>query len=684
MGGYMKKKSGKLFNKPSVSQILTIVLPAILALFLLQYLTIYTENNPLLSLSLVALIYILLIIPIHYAVDLRTQKKIEGADILQKYNSDMNAVLYSNISAPIVACDLHGVIRWGNQAYRTLAQAHGANSPKRFSEVADIGIDSVMSTLEGGKVCVLTVDGRNYRLDGTIVGEGDNCVYVTIWHDVTELENCKQLLAENDALVAYIYLDNLDELSQLEKEHFGSATAIAERTLHNWATEVNGILINYERDKFILFYMAKYLNQFLDNKFEILDKMREIRIGENYLPITVSIGTSNVGETFQEKNENAFSALKFALAKGGDQAIVRTDRHNYVFGGMTKTAQKRSSVKSQTIARTLTSYICRSSNVLIMGHRMPDFDSIGSCIGVARLCMYSHIPCKVIVDQENRNFRKCFSLLDSLPEYQDMFITAAQAQELVGVETLLILCDVNNPTQFEAPDVARNIGNFVCIDHHRMIEEFRTPPLISYIEPSASSACELVSEVLEQVNENLLRPQEANLMYAGIILDTKHFAVNTGVRTFESARFLRSLCDPGETQKLFRSRLDEITRESRFILRDQPYLGRILFALNDEPDNEDFDITIGAKLADKLLTVEGIEASFVIIRWEDSFRISGRSSSSINVEKILSKLGGGGHFNAAAAQKKTTGETSIDSILEELKRSIDLYLSEDQEHDSND
>lgn len=663
----MKRKLKRLIHTQPI-RICAVILPAVIAMLILNRIANNGNRSTILFLT-VLFGYIVAELALFFV--LFRSRGPRGNMEPSAFGRDINETLYNSVSAPICACDIHGVIRWGNNAFRKISDAAGQKK-RKFADVAGIGVDQVKSTIDGGKQCLLTVDGRNYNIEGTLIGHGGDALYVTIWYDVTALERKRQELDENDALIAYIYIDNLDELAQIERDSFASAIAAAERILFDWATEVSGVLTGYERDKYVLFYKAKYLKSFIDNKFDVIDKIRDIRVGAGYLPITVSIGTSNIGKTLSEKRDNAYSALNFAIAKGGDQAMVKTERFTYHFGGMTKTSQKRSAVKSHTIARALSAQICNSSNVLIMGHRTPDFDSFGSCVGIARLCMHLDTECNIITDKSSSNIQKCFPLLDGLEEYGRMFVSATEALELIRDGTLLIVCDVNNNAQFELPGLADRIGRVVYIDHHRQTEEFSTTPLLSYIEPSASSACELVSEILEQVSDKLLRPQEANLMYAGIVLDTKHFVINTGVRTFESARYLRSIGDPAETYDLFRTGLEEMSREARFKVDPEPYREHIMIALNDLDDNIESDITIGAKISDRLLNVENIEATFVILRLDGAFRISARSSGDINVETILSRLGGGGHFNAAGASWKESPDSS--AVIAALKNSIDIFL----------
>lgn len=649
-----------------------VIAPAIIAMMLLQYFTASRGASLIVFIS-ISLVYIGIMTVLFLAR--RSSGKHGTPDTHTGFTPDINTTLYNSVSSPICACDMYGLIRWGNKAFREISDSAGRNI-RRFSEIAGIGIDQVKSTIDGSKECMITVAGKNYRIEGTVLGSDQDMLYITIWHDVSDLERVRQELSDNDALIAYIYIDNLEELAQIERDNYASATAAAERILFEWAASVNGVLISYERDKYVLFYKAKYLTAFIDSKFDILDKIREIRVGSGYLPITISIGTSNIGKNFSEKRDNAYSALKFALAKGGDQAMVKTEKFSYHFGGITKTSQKRSAVKSHTISRALSAQICRSSNVLIMGHRNPDFDCFGSCVGMARLCTYLGVECNIIIDKSSPNIEKCFPLLNGLDEYDNMFVTSTESLDLIRNDTTLIVCDVNNNSQFELPGLADRVGNVVYIDHHRQTEEFTTTPLLSYIEPSASSACELVSEILEQVSDSLLRPQEANLMYAGIVLDTKHFVINTGVRTFESARYLRSIGDPAETYDLFRTGLDEMAREARFEISKEPYRKTVMIALNDLDGNDEGDITIGAKISDRLLNVEGIEATFVILRLDGAFRISARSSGDINVETILRRLGGGGHFNAAGASWNES--SSAHDLINALKRSIDIFLDEER------
>lgn len=595
-------------------------------------------------------------------------------DITKHYTSDLGSGLYNNIVAPIVATDAQGNVKWCNKAFLKMLSA-AEISTKKITDLINTTMEDLLSTLESGDEFKCWVGKRVYQIKGHIASQKESNQFVTVWYDITELEETRAHQQDNETLVAYIVIDNLEELVQIEQENVSSAAAQVEIILREFADKHNGILKNYERDKYVFFYKASYLQTFIKDKFDILEKVRSVRVGANYFPVTISIGTSTIGESLTEKEKSAHSALDMALGRGGDQAVVKTEKGVNFFGGITKTVQKRTTIKSRTIAQSLASLVTSSRNVLIMGHRNPDFDSIGSCIGAAKFCMLCGVKCNIIIDRNDPNLKKCFELMSSVPIYDDIFIDAEQGQNLINSKTLLIITDVNNPKQFEAPLIAENVHRVVYIDHHRMTSEFATPPALYYIEPSASSASELISEILEQAAMGDLKKEEAEMLYAGIILDTKRFSINTGVRTFTSALYLRGEgANPIEVQELFRTDLSDIEREARFEVNIARYRKNIAIAVNPYDDNGPADRIIAAKVADKLLTAENILASFALCEIDGAIRISARSTGTINVQVILERLGGGGHYDAAATQMS---DIPMEKALVQLKESIDQFLDVD-------
>ncbi len=615
------------------------------------------------ALSVLALVTLRVIYFKHYEMDLE-----------KHYSSDVSSGLYNNIVTPIIASDGQGNIQWGNKAFRMMLR-EAEISTKRLPALTGVNMETLLSTLESGQDFKCAVGKRIYQVKGHIASPDAANLFVTVWYDCTELEVTKAEQADNETLVAYIVIDNLDELVQIEQENVSSAAAQVEIVLRDFADGFNGMLKSYERDKYVFLYKAHYLQDLIENKFDILEKVRSVRVGANYFPVTISIGTSTVGESLIEKEKSAQSALEMALARGGDQAVVKTDKGVNIFGGITKSVQKRTTIKSRTVAQALASLVSVSRNVLIMGHRNPDFDSIGSCVGAAKFCMLCGVKCNIIIDRKDPNLAKCFDLLSDLPAYDDIFVDAETGQNLINSKTLLIITDVNNPKQLEAPLIAENVHRVVYIDHHRMTGEFETPPALYYIEPSASSASELMCEILEQSAMGSLKKEEAELLYAGIILDTKRFSINTGVRTFSAALYLRGEgADPIEVQELFRTDLTDMEREARFEINIARYRKYIAIAVNPYQDNIAADRIIAAKVADKLLTAENVLASFALCEIDGAIRISARSTGTINVQIILERLNGGGHYDAAATQMPGT---SMEAALLQLKESIDQFLDVD-------
>lgn len=490
--------------------------------------------------------------------------------------------------------------------------------------------------------------------------------------DVTEMERLYDQLARREAVVAYILLDNLDEMLQYEQEKFRTVAVQIESVLREWAAQADGILKEYERDRYLFVFEAGHLDDFVVRRFDVLDKIRDIRVGDGKLSVTISVGIANIEGSFSEKERAATAALDMALQRGGDQVVVKTENGIEFYGGRTKTVQKRTKVRARVTANELIMHISRASNVVVMGHKYADFDAFGACVGVARLAMFCGIPVNIVTDLRDPNLEGCRRMLSRVPGYADVLTDTREALELVSASTLLIIVDVNNPRQFESPELAQNVENVVFLDHHRKTEEFSRVPLISYIEPSAAAACELIAEMLEQVlPDGQLLAAEANLMLAGILVDTKQLTKNTGSRTFGAALYLRERgASPVEVQNLFRTDLDDFIREGKFRSNVVIYRDVTAIALG-EGEGEPGDHIIAAKAADKLLTVQGVQAAFALVRIGEKIHISARSYDTVNVQLILEKLGGGGHFDAAGAQVPLT---SMHEALLQLKAAIDAYF----------
>ena len=421
------------------------------------------------------------------------------------------------------------------------------------------------------------------------------------------------------------------------------------------------------------------LDKCISSKFDILERIRAVRLGDNSFPVTVSMGICAKKLTFFEMEHEARSALDLALQRGGDQVALKTDDGYQFFGGRVKTMQGSSTaIQARVAAIRLAELVSKAENVLVMGHRNPDFDSIGSTVGAVRFAISARggdpSGVRAIMDPDSQELRECAKRLVGLPVYRQLFVNRDDAIDLIRSDTLLIVTDVNNFKIVEAPEVAGNAAKIAIIDHHRQAEEFSFTPALSYILPTASSASELITEMLEQspYSEQLTK-EEAELLLAGMMLDTKNFTHSTGAQTFAAVHYLYERgAHTDVARKLFNESIDDYRIASDFGARTQIYRDKIAITwLPGDHEASGDDRVAASKAADKLLTVRGIEASFALVSIGGSVVISARSADKINVQLILEKLGGGGHYDMAGAQLK---DTPLYTACEMLRGAIDEYL----------
>ena len=588
---------------------------------------------------------------------------------------DPTYALLTGIEQPVLVCAEDGRILWINKAFYKQCgnkDMTGKNTALYFGADPDLLCDGE-HFVDGVKA---VLGDRTYLVRGYSVKMNDRTTFITLWQDQTEYLALEKKYEEDASLICYMVIDNLDEILRFSEGNYRTVASRIDEVMQAWASENGGIIREYDRDKYQMIVRAGALDAMVEDKFEILDRIREVRVGENNIPVTVSIGIGKVAGSLEDRAAASMSALETALQRGGDQAIVKTDKGMDAYGGKTKTVQKKTKVRARVMATELTEIICASENVLIMAHRYADFDAFGSCIGVAHLCSMCGVPFNIVVDLRNRELTKCFAKAKRIPTIgKDTFIEAAEAQERLRSNTLLVICDVNNPKEFESPELAASASEIVCIDHHRKTGEFEVQPVFSYIDPSASSACELVADMLEQsIPAGSLTKDEAELMLAGIVLDTKKYEINTGTKTFGAAQYLKGEgADPGEVQQLFITDFDNYRREAGFGAKVTVYRDKYAISINEQTDDDPSNRIAAAKAADRLLSVEGVEASFAVCKIGDAVRVSGRSNGKINVQLIMERIGGGGRFDAAAAEVKTAALTET---LTRLKEAIDGYEEE--------
>lgn len=583
-----------------------------------------------------------------------------------KPTSEVEVVLSESVvnsASPVLVCPADkGRVVWMNKA-----AAHLAGNKRQVSFKDIFTFEESTGLYEAESKLFL-------RASHSSQGSYGKQYTVYTMSDVTETFQTEKNLRGKETAIAYIVVDNLEELLNYEQDDHRLASAETDRLLRLWASEVGGFLKEYQSEKYIFVFECSHLDSFAEKGFDILDKIRDIRVGENSIPLTVSIGVSAFGATPAEKDKNARNALETALQRGGDQAVVKGEGTLDIYGGKTKTAQKRTKVKARAIANELISHITSAENVIIMFHKFADLDAFGSAVGIARLCMFCGVPVNIVADTNDPGLVKCFGWISQLPDYRGVFVDSATALDMVNSETLLIITDVSNKMQFESPVLYENCNNVVIIDHHRKTAEFEKDIKITYIEPAAAAASELVCEMLEQVlpTECLLQ-READLMLAGILLDTNQFTKSTSTRTFSAALYLRGIgADVGEVQEFFKTDLQDFQRELKFNSNVEIYRDICAIAVADGPC-EMKDKIPAAKAANRLLTVDGVKASFALLAIGDDIHISARSSGNINVQLILEELRGGGHFDAAGARIEGL---DAQKAVKLLKAAIDKYLSD--------
>ncbi len=586
-----------------------------------------------------------------------------------------------SVDIPCILTLPTGLIAWCSQGAHKMLGTSESLLQKNFNELCSVSIDDLVATLTDDEAkkndgaLPVVIGGRNYYAKIYLQTLGKNTYYLVTFTDYTEYEQLRIKNYNESPVVAHIVLDNLNEIAEYVRVNYRSAANEIEDILKKFADDMDGFIREYNRDRYIMVFSREKYNECAENKFDILETVRNVRLGDSSVPVTISMGISLVGENFEEREKNAFSALEFALQRGGDQVAVKTEEDVLFYGGRTKGVQKKLGSQMRVFATQLTSLISSAGNVLIMGHANPDFDAIGACVGIARLCMFCGQKPKIVMNTRNKNFLACTEKLLLLEDYKNTFISAEAGLDMVRSDTLLIIVDANNFNILESPDLANNVADYVIIDHHRKVAEFENEPkLTPLIDPSASSASEMVTAILEQcLPSDGMYKEEANLLLAGIMVDTKNFTRTTGAMTFSAAMHLRSIGASSEIAgAFFKEEFNDFMSEAKFGSNVTLYMEKIAITQSNGNDPS-FDRVAAAKAADKLLSVRGVEASFALVEIDGVIHISARSNGGINVQLILEKLGGGGHFDMAAAALR--GE-DMRAVLYRLKDAIDEYFKE--------
>lgn len=609
---------------------------------------------------------------------------------LIKYAADYGQVqkqLLKELSLPYAILDAEGHMLWGNDEFLDIIMNDKAAKRSISNIFPEINEDSFPDT-DMDQTLSVEFDEKNYKIVmRRIVSESfldeyniedeeaykekveSNSLIAIYLYDETEIKKYIKLNQEQKIIVGLIYIDNYEEaLESIDEVRRSLLVALIDRKINKHMQNVDAIVKKLEKDKYIVIFKHKYLANMQNSKFSILEEVRAVNIG-NEMAVTLSMGLGVNADSYLTGYDYARAAIDLALGRGGDQVVVKEGEKLYYYGGKSVQIEKNTRVKARVKAHALKELVEAKDKVVIMGHSIGDVDSLGASIGIYRIAKTLNKKVHIVINEVTTSVRPMLNRFLNNSEYEeDMFLGSSKAMEVVDNNTLLVIVDVNRPNYTECVELLSKTKTIVILDHHRQSGDAVENAVLSYIEPYASSACEMVAEILQYIGEGLkLRPAEADAMYSGIMIDTNNFLTKTGVRTFEAAAFLRrGGADVTRIRKAFRGSMNEYKVRAEAIKNSEVYMES--FAITEcKADGIDSPTVLGAQVANELLNITDIKASFVLTRFNDKIYISARSIDEVNVQLVTERLGGGGHMSVAGAQ---LADCSIDDAKEILKSTL--------------
>ncbi|NBI06558.1 DHH family phosphoesterase [Senegalia massiliensis] len=607
-------------------------------------------------------------------------KYIEG--LMDEFDSaTKHAIL--NLPLPFMMIELDGKISWYNPRFSEMVEERDILEENIEDIVPSFNIKDITSDKKNKSIDVVFKD-RNYKILYNIVkvnkkNSDKEYLIMLYWLDNTTLTILKQKYNDEKMNICLVEVDNYDEvMKDTDETKRPIVLAEIDKKLNTFTSRINGFIRKYETDKYIIVFENQHLSNLENKKFTILDDIRNIDKG-NKTAVTLSMGIGVNGKNPAESYEFARGAIDIALGRGGDQAVVKKIEKLSFYGGKSKAVEKRTKVKARVIAHALRQLIDQTDKVFIMGHQNPDMDSLGAAIGVLSAVNYRNKEGYIVLSEVNPSIKNLYNKLsEEHPEYMDYIISSEEAIDMAEDDSLCVVVDIHRPSSTEAPDLLEIVDKVVLIDHHRRGAEFIENPLLVYLEPYASSTCELITEILHYLmNEKMeIEKFEAEALLSGISVDTKSFTFKTGVRTFEAASMLRRAgADTTSVRLLFQDDLETFTTKAK-VVEKAKVVGNGRVAISYMDVDADNSILIAAQSADDLLNINGISASFVLVPSADRIHISGRSLGDISVQLILEKLGGGGHLTVAGAQ---LDNVDIEQAKSKLEEAIDEFLKEGED-----
>ncbi len=601
--------------------------------------------------------------------------------------------LLRDLEIPYALLDEVGKVIWTNDAFEQTMHITKKYSKNISNLIPEITKEK-LPRMEHETESVITVDGRDFRAsmnkvsmealmeapDAAEAVDYDSYLVALYMFDVTEVNSLTRQIEEQKTVCGLIYMDNYDEaLESVDEARRSLVVALIDRQINKYFSKVDAIVKKLEKDKFLAVMKRKELDRMIETRFGILEEVKNANIGNEQLAFTLSIGFGAGSDSFMQNYEYARTAIDLALGRGGDQAIVKTDDEISYFGGKREVTGKNTRVKARVKAHALREIIETSDHIVIMGHKILDVDAFGSSVGIYRVAKTFNKKVSIVVDEETTSIRPMLDMLKNDGAHDEsIFVSREEAIDIASsADCTLVVVDVNRPSFTGCPELLEMCSPIVVLDHHRQGAEKIENATLSYIEPYASSASEMVSEVLQYISDNVkLMTDEADCLYAGMMIDTNNFMTKAGVRTFEAAAYLRrNGADVTRVRKMFRDDVGSYKAKAEIVRNAEIYDGA--FAMAVTPDTVvDSPTIIGAEAANELLNINGIRASFVFTMHQQEVFISARSIDDVNVQVIMEKLGGGGHMNVAGAQLKdiTVDEAKISLIrvLRDMKEKGEL------------
>ena len=605
-------------------------------------------------------------------------------------HGSVQSKLIKELAIPYTLVDSNGRVLWSNKAFYDIVKSDRQHMRKHIQHIfTDITLELLQMEPEDENQRVVHIyqNEKNYRVEirrvdvqnvlSTNLAEDaheDDILFAIYLYDETQLVEALEEKEKIKLVAGHIYIDNYEEaMESTEEVRRALLVALIDRKITKYMQTAKAIITKLEKDKYLFVCQQQHLEQLQQGKFSLLDEVRSINIG-NETPVTLSIavGIDPDDDNYTTAYEYSHMAMDMALGRGGDQAVIKKGDKIIYYGGKTQSAEKNTRVKARVKAHALKEMLITKDRVIIMGHKKPDIDCLGSALGIYRLACMMDKKAHIVINEVTSSIRPAMNNFIGSNVYpEDMFFNSEQALEAVDGNTVVVVVDVNRPHLTECEELLAHTRNIVVIDHHRQSGEVIDHATLSYIEPYASSACEMVAEILQySMDKPKLRPAEADAMYAGILVDTDNFVTKTGVRTFEAASFLRkSGADMTRVRKAYRTDIDSYKQLAKGVEDAELFLDN--FAISDVPtEGVDSPTVLAAKVANDLLDIDNVRASFVLSKIDNVVYISARSIDDVNVQVIMEQFGGGGHGTVAGAQIENAGIEDVKQQIRDLVRKM--------------